>query len=169
MPDIVKLNLSTKLKVDIFWKFDVAISLHSKFKGQNLLNETFSQIYGKILIHYQIGNLQFCIISDDSSTFISLAIFSRWDRISPKVMVPRTFLRVVAAKSLADPPKSSTLAIAWMAFFTLKYMMPFTNTVTLSLVRICNNKRKLMRGGLDGLDNNKSSPCYLGLRKVFTS
>ena len=45
MPDIVKLNLSTELKVDIFWKFDLAISLHSKFKGQNLLNETFSDLW----------------------------------------------------------------------------------------------------------------------------
>ena len=40
---------------------------------------------------------------DQKQTFISFAMASLLQRMSPRVIVPSTFLRVVAANSLADP------------------------------------------------------------------
>lgn len=72
-----------------------------------------------------------CILSD----MLSLS-----DSSSARFLVPSTFLRVVWASSRVDTCALDTLATDEMGQFMRKYTTPSTDTVTESLVRICEVK-----------------------------
>ena len=112
----------------------VTSPLEWKFSKSTENNTQSKQAYPIIWKNHNLIELQ-CWLSR-WCTCISCDMLSLSDRTSDMALVPRTFLRVVAARRRVDFWASWTLHTAMMGSKIRKYTTASTATVTESLVRI---------------------------------